>query len=354
MRTLFWVLLAGCGASHGGGGAAVQGGDADSDSDPAINPVVAAHDDLCETPEKMLGAWCEMDGDCCEGQACVSGQCAPPPDEPCADHDDCPVGFECVDGGCECVGEHCDDLDCPDAPPRLAASWNFDSRLDVSEAVADWILWIGDAAAVGCDWVDDIGWLAGLPAWAPDLLCLVADITAFMHDMEVEHLVRMTAGADDVTWTASDTWTHVTFDPDGDPVEIDPRRLECPVEVDDFSVRWSCGDTYLDRHEVHVPVDGLVKLALDSVACGAMGDEWGCSWDAAMDELCAGIDDPFLLGACEEIVDSLEIPDPCVDINTMTLAGTATSPADGSLVGNWAGTLDGGDFDGTFEATRAR
>ena len=181
-------------------------------------------------------------------------------------------------------------------------------------------------------------------------MCLVADITAFMDDMEVEHVIRMTA-ADDVTWSATDTWTQVTFDPDGERLEVDPARLECPIEVDDFTVRWSCGDTYLDRHDVHLPVNGLVKLALDAAACGAMGDAWGCSWDAAMDELCAGLD-PFLAAACEEIVDALVIPDPCFEVNTMTLAGTAEPAGADALVGDWAGTLDGEDFTGTFEAAR--
>ncbi len=352
------LVAAGCAASAGG-----SGGDDDDllftgtvlgdPSTPGDGPGLADnHDELCEDPERMVGAWCEFTEDCCEGQECVAGLCGPPRDgDPCEDHADCPAGDLCIDGLCDCVGEHCDDLDCPDEAPRLAGSWDFESRLNVSEAVDDWILWIGDAAAEGCDWVDEVAWLVDLPAWAPDLLCLVADITRFMNDMEVAHVTRF-AAIDDVTYTATDRWTRVTFDPDGDAIEVDPARLECPIEVEDFEARWSCGETYLDAHEVHLPVNGLVKLALDVVACTAMEHAWGCSWDAAMDELCRGVDDPFLAGACEEIVESLVIPDPCFEVNDLTLSGVAESLGPDDLEGDWAGDLDGEDFTGTFTASR--
>jgi hypothetical protein len=331
----------------------------------ATTPVPPPPPSECDTdPASRLGGWCEFAAECCEGQVCLSAQCAEVGLIACTTHDDCPVAYLCVEGTCQgcasdldcgpfavCIDGVCEGDTCPDTAPAIAGVWDFDSRLNVTEAVSDFVLTIGDAAAEACDWIDDFGFLAGLPAWAPDLICLIGDIVALMHDMEVEHTTTI-VDIGPVTWSARDHWDRVVFDPDGDAIAVDPDDMECPITVDNFEVTYSCGLFYLDRHEVHLAVNGLVMLLLDAAACIAMDHAWGCGWDAALDQVCAGIDDPFLRSTCEGLLAELVIPDPCFSPTTMTLAGTALPTGPDALVGDWAGTLGGDDFTGTFTANR--
>lgn len=337
----------------GGGGGGGGGADAG-----AFAP------DVCLTnPDAKLGAWCEFDPDCCGEQLCLAGQCSPPPG-PCATNDDCPVGFLCSGGTCvacvtdlDCAGDAscldgvCTPVTCPDGTPDLVGTWQFRSQLDVSAATSDFVLDLGDAAAEACEWLDDWGFLLDLPAWGPDLICLIGDLTLLLHDMDVEHRTVITETGP-VTWHATDTWTRVIFDPGGRNVEVDPADLECPIVVDDFDVTYSCGVIYLDRHHVDLALNGLVQLLLDVVACQAMEHSWGCSWDAALDQVCASIGDPALYATCVGLIAALVIPDPCFSPTDMTLAGTATITGAGQMAGDWAGTLGGDDFTGTFTATR--
>ncbi len=319
---------------------------------------------LCDQdPGALLGHWCELDNDCCDTQLCLAAQCAPQPGA-CATNDECPVGFTCEAGNCvacvndldcpsdqECVDGVCVPATCADTVPDLAGAWSFHSRLDVSEAVSDFVLALGDAAAEACDWLGMWGWAIDLPAWAPDLICLVGDIVLLMHDMQVDHRITFQASGP-VTWSSSDQWLHLIFDPDGRHVEVDPALLECPITVDDFTTTYSCDVIYFDRHDVHMPLNGLVQLLLDALACGAMGDSFGCGWDAALDAVCADITDPALHATCVSLIGMLVIPDPCLEFTDMTLAGTGELSAPDAMAGDWAGTLYGDDFSGTFTATR--
>ncbi len=367
---------------------------------------------------------------CPDGQVCIGGFCTDNPNNvQCTNNDDCPGNFICQDGVCVpdpndtnfdcvsnadchggqvCIGGICTDpQQCqpePD-PTRLQGTWQFDSTLHLREALAGWL----DGFLSSMEFFRDViegnldlglpGWLedliesaikslidAYIPPWGQSLIVALGNISDIIDDMQVKHTVQLVA-AGNYEYVGTSTWDLVQFEYRGQMISERPENIPeiGQVPTYNFTSREICYVFFIDRHEIHNVVGGLIKWVIDAlVNVVTCSQGWGCYDDldsaledlvdcdsiaAAVDEFVAdafGFDGAYDLAynACEagkgpairSITDYLE--QLTVSFSILTMRGQAPIPDDHHLgdlpsnPGRWYGTLGGGNWQGEFTAVK--
>jgi hypothetical protein len=367
--------------------------------------------------------------DCPSGQVCIGGFCTDDPTTTtCTTNSDCPTGFICVDGSCvpdpddpdppcvvdeDCEGDLvCDSGVCVDPdgctpvpdPTRLNGTWSYDSTLHLRDALAGWLdgflsafevlrdIILGDLDLGLPGWIEDLisGAISGLidayvPPWAQDLIVALGDISDILDDMRVLHTVQ-TASTGNYEYVGTSTWDLVEFEFRGQVISEQPQNIPQigHVPTYNFTSREICHVYFIDQHEIHNVVGGLIRWAIDAVVtavtCSVQG--WGCyySLEEALydiiwcEDIAWAIDDfvydsfgvevyDAVYAACESAkgpaIDSIiqYLDDLEVTFSVLSMHGQADIIDDNHLgnssnFGRWYGSLGGGSWDGEFTAVK--
>lgn len=244
---------------------------------------------------------------CPSPKVCIGGYCVEQPG-PCTTHDDCPFGFECVNGTCTPTGNpECTPVtDCPDPndvcvngtcinpntecqplgpPTRLGGTWNFDSMLHLREAVHPFLGGILSACEVLRDIILGTWSIGGLPSWlmnairdfvndliqeyvppwAQQMIIVLGDVSDIVDDMHVYHTVFLVPMGNN-EYYGTQTWDMIEFEYRGNLVSDSPENiLGFTVQPEDFTSREICGTFYIDRFRVQNVVGGLVRWAIEAM-----------------------------------------------------------------------------------------
>ena len=402
-----------------------------SDCVPPYECVQVGNDKRCVRPNTN-GQRCDPIEmvNCPDGQVCIGGYCTDNPNNvQCTNNDDCPGNFICQDGVCVpdpndtdfncvsntdchngqvCIGGICTDpSQCEPAPDptRLQGTWHFDSTLHLRQALAGWL----DGFLSAMEFFRDViegnldlglpGWVqdliesaiqslidAYIPPWGQSLIVALGNISDIIDDMQVQHTVQLVATGN-YEYVGTSTWDLVQFEYRGQMVSERPENIPeiGQVPTYDFTSREICYVFFIDRHEIHNVVGGLIKWVIDAlVNVVTCSQGWGCYDDlesaledlvdcdaiaAAIDDFASnafGFDGAYDLAyqACDAgkqpainaIVNYLD--QLTVSFSILTMRGQAPIPDNDHLgdppsnPGRWYGTLGGGNWQGEFNAVR--
>ncbi len=377
--------------------------------------------------DPMLRTACPAD------QVCLGNQCVPVP-QGCQDNSECPSGFvcentECVPqgkpstGGCVTSGDCPTDQVCVNgncrpsggckishAADRLKATWKFDSKLHLREALSPWLSDLLSAASTLNDIINGSFTISGVPSiisglvssalksvidtyvpsWGKDLVAALSNINDICSDMRVLSTVKMTSAGTDA-YLCNESWDLVEFTYQKTKVSSAPSAIPSigQVRVPAYTAYETCGTLLLSRHKVSNEVGGIVKWAIDTslsvITCSSKSTpcyssvsqalkmsidctSLGMSVDMMVMSLWSGAPSVASLVsvACEaekkDLIDTIdkELAEISTKLSLMEMTGTATIPnpgADNELRnGAWDGVLGSssvkGNYTGTFTAKR--
>jgi hypothetical protein len=363
---------------------------------------------------------------CPPGEVCIAGFCtANPTDQPCVTNIDCPNGWICENGVCVpdpvnpqcvlnsdctgnmvCIGGQCvDPGDCqpPPDPTRLAGTWNYDSTLHLRDALAGWISGFLGAMEILRDIILgnlDLGlpsWLeniiesaiqgiisAYIPPWGQDLIVALGDISDILDDMRVLHTVNLLSQGN-YEYVGTSTWDLLEFEFRGQVISERPENIPQIgfVPTYNFTSREICHVYFIDDHDIHNVVGGLISWVIDTLVTAITCAYGQCmySLEDALDYLidcdaiAYAIDDFVYNSFGIEVYDAVYngcnaakgpaiqaivqyIDDLTVTFNLLTMRGQGNiidnwhlgqMPGD---PGRWYGSLAGGSFDGEWTAVK--
>ncbi|MBU1244715.1 hypothetical protein KKD52_07370 [Myxococcota bacterium] len=333
------------------GGVCVEGntsGTCETNED-CISPYICNTEiNQCAPP---VGERCNMlssANQCPSPKVCIGGYCVEQPGD-CLTHDDCPFGFDCINGTCVPTGDpECTPVvDCPDPndvcvngncinpdtecqplgpPTRLGGTWNFDSMLHLREAVGPFL----GGILTGCEFLRDVilgtwsiggipSWLMSIiadlvddlideyiPPWAQQMIIVLGDVSDIVDDMRVYHTVFLIPMGNN-EYYGTQVWDIVEFDYRGNIVSDSPQNiLGFSVHPEDFTSREICGTFYIDRHRIENVVGGLVRWAIEAmvtiVSCSSSDMPCYYSLEEALEDI---IDCDSIAVAIEDLVWSI-------------------------------------------------
>lgn len=392
----------------------------DAESGKCLEPTGGQCDPIegtgCETDEVCVGgicarlpAGCANNTDCPATWECAAGSCAPggaPPGGGCLRPDDCPDNETCINGECrpKAVCNIVHEAD------RLKGTWQFDSRLNLSDALGGFTGSILGAAEKVRDLVDGRFGIGGIPdflestvskyvkklmneyvpPWTQSMIVALGNLNDVIDDMRVVSTVQVNPVGDD-RYVCSERWELLEFEYRGQKISSPPSAIPevGDIKIDNYTSAEVCGEWFLAKHEVKNKVGGLIKWALEaalnigscvsadvpcfssieqalmvSVECGMIGmqvDQLIMSMfpgaPSVAEFVSAACDGAKILAASQlsEGLDGLK-----TKLTFLKLSGTVTLPNPGQDSklenGVWHGTLGypllKGDFDGSFTAYR--
>lgn len=392
----------------------------DAESGKCLEPTGGQCDPIegtgCEAEEVCVGgicarlpAGCANNTDCPATWECAAGSCAPggaPPAGGCLRPEDCPDNQTCING--ECIAKSvCNILHNPD---RLKGTWQFDSKLNLSDALGGFIGSILGASEAlrdlvngrfGIDGIPDflestVGKYLGklmnqyVPPWAQSMIVTLGNLNDVIDDMRVISTVQVNPVGED-RYVCSERWELLEFEYQGKTISSPPSAIPevGDIKIDNYTSAEVCGEWFLAKHEVKNKVGGLIKWALEAalnigscvssdvpcfqsieqalmtgVECGMIG----LQMDQLVQSIWAGAPSVanFVSAGCEaaKVLAASQLSEGLDGLKTkltfLKLSGTVKIPNPGQdnqlQNGTWHGTLGypllKGDFDGSFSARR--
>ena len=358
-------------------------------------PQICHTSGVCVGPKDAAYTCDPIEGiDCLEaGEECVNGLCIAAPGA-CETLDDCPNGFLCDAGQCspERDGTVCSD---PGSGPALAGTYKVESVLQLRDGLPDVVDKILDTSAKARDIVNgdlDVG-LSGLvedvvgflvagiirqyvPAYGIDIVNALGTMSDVLNTMGVEGTLTLDGQACDGNYRGSHKWDWVKVTLQGVEMRIKPEQLPGVSEVlpEDFSARYHCGDLLIDRHRIRGTLGELVRWVLDTgtqavsghpnietalggiVNCPAVGNsiDSACTVPFVCGAIAGGVTlacEGFKQAGIAKVKEAID--EAAVKLSVLKLKAVVPVNADGSLgAGTWYGSLVGGDFLGTMQATK--
>jgi hypothetical protein len=353
-------------------------------------------------------ASCSNTSTCPATWACRNGTCVPGGQGPggCTTNSTCPVGQACINGLCvlkaSCAIAH--------APDRMQGTWQFDSTVNLREALSPCLGGLLSAAGLLRNVLDARFSIQGVPSfvskmvesylhqlmdqyvppWGQQLIIALGDLNDIVGQMRVLSTVQTVSTGND-SYVNSQQWDLVEFTYKGQVIAAPPYAIPGigSVTIPDYPSYEACGVLFIYKHYVDKVIGGLIKWAIDTalllVTCGVQDLPCFDSVEEALDETI----DCFMLGvqmdqliqslwseappvasivaqACESEKQKLitllskELAALTTTLSLVELSGTVAipnPPGDSVLQGGkWYGVLGAGaamgNFEGTFSAKR--
>ncbi len=358
-------------------------------------PQICHTSGVCVGPKDPAYSCDSIEGIGCleAGEECINGLCIAAPGA-CETLDDCPNGFLCEAGQCtpERDGTVCSD---PGPGPALAGTYKVESVLHLRDGLPSIVDKILDTSEKARDIVNgdlDLGLggavdaviggiVAGIvrqyvPPYGIDIVNALGTMSDVLNTMGVEGTLTLDGQACDGNYRGSHKWDWVKVTLQGVEMRIKPEMLPGVTDVlpEDFSARYHCGDLLIDRHRIKGTMGQLVRWVLDTgtqaitgepnietalgniVNCPAVGNSVN---NACTVPFVCGALAGVATGACQGFVQvavaqvGQAIDEAAVKLALLKLKAVVPVNADGTLGdGTWYGSLVGGDFKGTMQATK--
>ncbi|MBW2736156.1 MAG: hypothetical protein JRH20_27540 [Deltaproteobacteria bacterium] len=356
-----------------------------------------------------LPAGCVNNAECPATWVCAGGSCAPagaPTGGGCLRPEDCPDNETCINGDCR-PKSVCNILHDPD---RLKGTWQFDSRLNLSDALGGFVGSIMGASEALRDLVDGDFGIDGIPSflqktvgkyvskvmhkyvppWTQSMIVTLGNLNDVIDDMRVVSTVQVNPVGPD-RYVCSERWELLEFEYRGTKISSPPSAIPeiGDIKIENYTSAEVCGEWFLGRHAVKNKVGGLIKWALEAalnigscvssdvpcfssiehalmvgVECGMIGmqiDQLIMSMFPSAPSIAN-----FVSAGCEaaKVLAASQLSEGLEGLKTkltfLELSGTVKLPTPGQDTklenGVWNGTLGypllKGDFDGSFTAYR--
>lgn len=355
-------------------------------------PQVCHSSGVCVGPRDPSYICDEIEGIECSNptESCIDGLCVLAPGA-CETLDDCPNGFDCVDGMCATVrdGSTCSD---PGPGPALAGTYETKSVLHLRDGLPGAVDTILDIAEEGRKLINgevDLGLpslvelvIGGIvssyirqyvPPYAIDVINGLATMSDIFDDMKVEGTLILEGQACDGNYRGSHSWDMVTINYNGREVRQNPNDIPGVDEVipENFGARYHCGDLLLDKHRIANSLTGLFRFLIDAgiqattdfntieealgslVDCNAVANALANACG-----LCGAAYSPAR-NACNGLVQAgvakvtEAIDEAAVKMSLIKLRAIVPVNSDGTFEdGIWYGSLAGGDFLGEVDVRK--
>lgn len=355
-------------------------------------PQVCHSSGVCVGPRDPSYICDEIEGIECSNptESCIDGLCVLAPGA-CETLDDCPNGFDCVDGMCATVrdGSTCSD---PGPGPALAGTYETKSVLHLRDGLPGAVDTILDIAEEGRKLINgevDLGLgsvvnllVGGLvsgyirqyvPPYAIDVINGLATMSDIFDDMKVEGTLILEGQACDGNYRGSHSWDMVTINYNGREVRQNPNDIPGVDEVipENFGARYHCGDLLLDKHRIANSLTGLFRFLIDAgiqattnfntieealgslVDCNAVANALAnsCSFCGAAYSPVRNGCNALVQAGVAKVTEAID--EAAVKMSLIKLRAIVPVNSDGTFEdGIWYGSLAGGDFLGEVDVRK--